>query len=42
MAHILGKFIIIVGPREHVFHGLPGIDQYPDIEQFIINLRKFS
>ena len=29
----LGKRLVIVGPREHVFHTLPGIEWYPDWAQ---------
>jgi hypothetical protein len=28
----MGRHILLVGPREHVFHCLPQIDQYPDWE----------
>ena len=30
MARGLGKTLVIVGPREHIFHSLPGILEYPD------------
>jgi hypothetical protein len=30
MAVVLMKRLVIVGPREHVFHTLPDIEHYPD------------
>lgn len=30
MAIAYGKRLVVVGPREHVFHTLPGVEWYPD------------
>lgn len=30
IAVALGQRVVLVGPREHVFHCLPGIEQFPD------------
>jgi hypothetical protein len=30
MAYAWGKRLIVVGPREHVFHALPLVEHYPD------------
>ncbi len=34
MARALGKILVLIGPREHIFHSLPGIVEYPDWETF--------
>lgn len=34
----LGKHLIIVGPREHVFHTLPAIEWYPDWPRLVMAL----
>ena len=32
----LGKRLVVIGPREHVFHTLPQVEQYPDLESFLL------
>jgi hypothetical protein len=32
MAHALGKRLIVVGPRENIFHTLPAVEVCPDLE----------
>lgn len=34
----LGKRMVLVGPREHVFHTLPQVDAYPDWARLVIAL----
>jgi hypothetical protein len=31
----LGKRLVLVGPREHVFHTLPAVEWYPDWPHFV-------
>jgi nucleoside 2-deoxyribosyltransferase len=38
MALALGKRVILVGPRENVFHTLPIIEWYPDTESLLTAL----
>ena len=33
IASTTGALLIVVGPREHIFHSLPGVRQYDDWEQ---------
>jgi hypothetical protein len=35
-----GKRVIVVGPREHVFHTLPQVEWYPDWPHFVMALSK--
>jgi hypothetical protein len=40
-----GKHLVLVGPREHVFHALPWVDWYPDWSRLMMALeprRPFS
>jgi hypothetical protein len=36
MAVMLGKRLVIVGPREHVFHTLPEVEWYPDWSRLVM------
>lgn len=36
MAAALGKRLILVGPREHVFHTLPEVEHYPDWPRLVM------
>lgn len=38
IAWMMIKQLIIIGPREHVFHCLPGVQQWPDFLTFYYNL----
>ena len=38
MGIALGKRSIVIGPREHVFHTLAGVDWYPDWSRFVMAL----
>jgi len=33
----LGREMVIVGPRENIFHNLPGVKQYDTFEDFVAN-----
>jgi hypothetical protein len=35
-----GKRMILVGPREHIFHTLPGVEWYPDWPRFVFGWRQ--
>ena len=35
VALALGKRLVVVGPREHVFHALPEVEHYPDTAAFL-------
>lgn len=35
-----GKRLIVVGPREHVFHTLPQVEWYPDWPHFVMELSR--
>jgi hypothetical protein len=37
-AHAAGKRLVLVGPREHVFHTLPEVEHYPDTAAFLTAL----
>lgn len=39
MAAALGKRLIVIGPREHVFHTLAEVDWYPDWPRFVMALQ---
>ena len=34
----LGKRLVLVGPRENVFHTLPQVEQYPDWSRLVVAL----
>jgi nucleoside 2-deoxyribosyltransferase len=38
-AYALGKRIVLIGPKENVFHYLPGMEHYPDLEAFLAKYR---
>jgi hypothetical protein len=39
-ALILGKRLIVVGPRENVFHVLPAVEWYPDWSRLVMALSR--
>lgn len=34
------KRMILVGPREHIFHWLPNVEVYPDFDTLLVQLKK--
>ena len=34
-AHALGKHVVVIGPRENIFHYLPEIGWYPTFDAFL-------
>jgi hypothetical protein len=42
MAVAMGKRLVLVGPREHVFHTLPHIEWYPDWSRLVMAWSKTS
>jgi hypothetical protein len=38
VATALGKRLIVVGPREHVFHTLPAVEWFPDWSRLVMAL----
>ena len=40
VAIALGKHLVLVGPREHVFHTLPAIEWYPDWSRLVMVLSR--
>lgn len=42
MAVALGKRLIVVGPREHVFHTLPQVEWYPNWSRWVMALTRSS
>jgi hypothetical protein len=40
MAVALGKRLIVVGPREHVFHTLPAVEHYHDWSRLVMAIQR--
>jgi hypothetical protein len=38
----LGKRLIVVGPREHIFHTLPQVEHYPDWPRLVMALSPYA